>query len=262
MEFENIKLRLLAIFIVFVVGFLFFYENGETTTSYYSIKVTATYPHDDQAFTQGLMYHNGYLYESTGLYGSSSLIKTDLSTGIIMDHITLSDEYFGEGLTIIGGSVYQITWKESTCFVYSLDDLENVQSFTYNGEGWGLTNDGIHLILSNGTSTLSYFDPQTFRIVKTVEVSFDGEPVHNLNELEYVDGVIYANVWKLDKIIMIDSKDGSTVGWIDLEGLENHLDSTDGIDVLNGIAYNSDSERLLVTGKLWPNIFEIQLSPK
>jgi len=263
MESDRNKVQLLIILALFLVGVIYLNESQQKVTpTHYSISISETYPHDDQAFTQGLEYHDGYLYESTGLYGYSSLRKTELATGVVSERVDLSDIYFGEGMTIMDDRIYLLTWKENTCFVYSLDNLTTLQSFSYSGEGWGLTNDGDHLILSNGSSTLSFMNPETFKVVKTIEVTYDEEPVPYLNELEYVNGVVYANIWKLDQIIMINPNDGSTVGWIDLEGIENHLDSTDNIDVLNGIAYNPDSGRLLVTGKLWPNIFEIELVPK
>ena len=255
-----------ALMLVVSVLFLLLLQQGYHTlrpaeASYYSIEVVATYPHDATAFTQGLIYQEGLLYESTGLYGRSSLRVTELSSGTILDQVNLPDTYFGEGMTVLGEKIYQITWKESIGFVYSLS-LDEVQSFNYHGEGWGLTHDGENLILSNGTATLTFMDPVTFEVVRTIDVTYDDAPVPDLNELEYVDGVIYANVWYLDQIIMIDSNDGSTVGWIDLDGIEEHLDSVNGIDVLNGIAYNVDTGRLLVTGKLWSNVFEIELFPK
>jgi glutamine cyclotransferase len=260
------KTRNRALMFSVLVLFLFLLQQGYQTrrltgTSYYSIKVVATYPHDETAFTQGLIHQDGLLYESTGLYGQSSLRVTELSSGTILDQVNLPDTYFGEGMTVLGENIYQITWKESTGFVYSLSLDEN-RSFNYCGEGWGLTHDGENLILSNGTTTLTFMDPETFEVIRTIDVTYHDAPVPDLNELEYVDGVIYANVWHLDQIIMIDPDDGSTVGWIDLDGIEEHLDSVDGIDVLNGIAYNAETGRLLVTGKLWPNVFEIELVPK
>jgi glutamine cyclotransferase len=229
---------------------------------YYSFNVLAAHPHDTSAFTQGLVYHEGVLYESTGLYGRSSLRKTELSTGEIIEQVDLPHNYFGEGMTIMGDRIIQVTWKENTCFVYSMDDLAEIQSFSYSGEGWGLTHDGSHLILSNGSSTLSFIDPETFQVVRTVDVTYDDAHVPDLNELEYVDGLVYANVWQLDQIVMIDPDDGVAVGWVNLAGIEDHLDSIEGIDVLNGIAYNPETGRLLITGKLWPNVFEIELVPE
>jgi glutamine cyclotransferase len=175
--------------------------------------------------------------------------------------VDIPSDLFGEGITVMGDRVFQITWQESTGFVYSLD-LAYIDTFTYRGEGWGLTHDGDSLILSNGSSTLSFLNPGTFQVVRTVDVTYDDERVSGLNELEYVDGVIYSNIWQTDRIVMIDPEDGAVVGWINLTGIEEHLDSTDGINVLNGIAYNDESGRLLVTGKLWPNVFEIELVPE
>jgi glutamine cyclotransferase len=253
---------LFAALVLFLLGLQYAYQSmddGEPV--FYSFNVVATYPHDESAFTQGLVCHDGLLYEGTGLYGRSSLRITELSTGDIIEQVDLAHEYFGEGITIMGERLYQVTWQENTGFVYSLD-LAFIETFTYDGEGWGLTHDGEHLILSNGSSTLSFLDPGTFQVMRTVDVTYDDEPVSNLNELEYVDGVIYANVWQTDRIVMIDPEDGAVVGWIDLDGLDEHLDSTDGINVLNGIAINDESGLLLVTGKLWPNVFEIELVPE
>jgi glutamine cyclotransferase len=253
---------LFAALVLFLLLLQFAYQSmddGEPV--FYTFNVVATYPHDESAFTQGLVYHDGLLYEGTGLYGRSSLRITELSTGDIIEQVDIPSDLFGEGITIMGDRLYQVTWQENTGFVYSLD-LAFIETFTYDGEGWGLTHDGDSLILSNGSSTLSFLDPGTFQVVRTVDVTYDDEPVSNLNELEYVDGVIYANVWQTASIVMIDPGDGAVVGWIDLAGIEEHLDSTEGINVLNGIAYNHESGRLLVTGKLWPNVFEIELVPE
>jgi len=253
---------LFAALVLFLLTLQFAYQAMDAgEPAFYSFNVVATYPHDESAFTQGLVYHDGLLYDGTGLYGQSSLRITDLSTGDIIEQADIPSDLFGEGITVMGDRVFQITWKENTGFVYSLD-LVYIDTFTYDGEGWGLTHDGEHLILSNGSSTLSFLNPGTFQVMRTVDVTYDDEPVSNLNELEYVDGVIYANVWQTDRIVMIEPEDGAVVGWIDLAGIEEYLDSTDGINVLNGIAYNYESGRLLVTGKLWPNIFEIELVPE
>jgi len=253
---------LFAALVLFLLGLQFAYKSMDAAEPvFYSFNVVATYPHDESAFTQGLVYHDGLLYEGTGLYGRSSLRITELSTGDIIEQVDIQSDLFGEGITVMGDRVFQITWQENTGFVYSLD-LAYLETFTYDGEGWGLTHDGEHLVLSNGSSTLSFLDPGTFQVVRTVDVTYDDEPVSNLNELEYVDGVIYANIWQTDRIVMIDPEDGAVVGWIDLEGLEEYLDSTEGINVLNGIAYNEESGRLLVTGKLWTNVFEIELIPE
>ncbi len=254
---------MLASLVLFLLFLQFAYQslNGDDP-SHYSIEVVATYPHSEAAFTQGLVYHDGLFYEGTGRYGRSSLRITEESTGHVIEQVDLPHEYFGEGITILDGLVYQVTWKENTGFVYSVDDLTQVKSFTYSGEGWGLTHDGASLILSNGSSTLSFLDPETFQVMRTVDVNYNDTSVPDLNELEYVDGVVYANVWKTDQIVMIDPVDGAVIGWIDLYGIEEHLDSTEGINVLNGIAYNTETGRLLVTGKLWPNVFEIELVPE
>ena len=253
---------LFAALVLFLLGLQFAYQSIDAAEPvFYTFNVVDTYPHDESAFTQGFVYHGGLLYEGTGLYGRSSLRITELSTGDIIEQVNLPSDLFGEGITILGDRLYQVTWQENTGFVYSLD-LAYIETFTYDGEGWGLTHDGEHLVLSNGSSTLSFLDPGTFQVVRTVDVTYDDEPVSNLNELEYVDGVIYANIWQTDRIVMIDPEDGAVVGWIDLEGLEEHLDSTEGINVLNGIAYNEESGRLLVTGKLWTNVFEIELIPE
>ena len=263
---EN-AVRKKALLFTALVFFLFLLQLAYQTMndkgpSYYSFNVLTTHPHDNSAFTQGLVFHDGLLYEGTGLYGRSSLRIAELSTGDIIEQVDLPDDYFGEGMTIMGDRVYQVTWKENTGFVYSMDDLTEIRSFSYSGEGWGLTHDGSHLILSNGSSTLSFLDPETFQVVRTVDVTYEDAPVPDLNELEYVDGLVYANVWQLDQIVIIDPDDGATVGWIYLAGIEDHLGSIEGIDVLNGIAYNSETGRLMVTGKLWPNIFEIELIPE
>jgi glutamine cyclotransferase len=256
------RAMLLGMLVLFLALLFLGYQTMRPTgQSYYSIEVIATYPHDPDAFTQGLIYQDGLLYESTGLYGSSSVRISELSTGDIVDQVNLQNTFFGEGMTVLGDNIYQITWKENTGFVYSMS-LDETSSFSYHGEGWGLTHDGENLILSNGTSTLAFMDPDTFEVIWTVDVTYDDAPVYRINELEYVDGVIYANIWQLDQIIIIDPTDGSTIGWIDLNGIKGHLDSTKGIDVLNGIAYNYDTGRLIVTGKLWPNVFEIELVPK
>jgi glutamine cyclotransferase len=254
---------LFAALVLFLLVLQFAYQSmNDGKPVFYTFNVVATYPHDESAFTQGLVYHDGLLYEGTGIYGHSSLRIVELYTGEVITQVDLPSDYFGEGITILDGLVYQVTWEENTGFVYSADDLAEIQSFSYAGEGWGLTHDGDSLILSNGSSTLSFLDPGTFQIVRTVDVTYADEPVSDLNELEYVDGVIYANIWQTDRIVMIDPEDGAVVGWIDLDGIEEHLDSTEEINVLNGIAYNPDTGRLLVTGKLWPNVFEIELVPE
>ncbi len=263
METEKRRFTLFISVILILLALQLVYQNTKPKTpSYYDVEVVEKYPHDPDAFTQGLVYYEGYLYEGTGLYGESSLRKVDFETGEVLKQIDLEDQYFGEGITILEDKVYQITWKEETGFVYNLDDFTIERTFRYQGQGWGLTHDGTHLIMSNGSSTLSFYDPSTFELMKTVDVIYDGAPVPDLNELEYIDGVVYSNVWNLDQIIIINPDDGSTHGWTDLESLRGELDSSEGVDVLNGIAYDAESGSLLLTGKFWPNLFEVELVPK
>lgn len=227
----------------------------------YTYQVVNKYPHDLGAFTQGLVYHEGRFYEGTGLYGESSLRIVEPITGEILEKRDLPAEFFGEGVTILGEYVYQVTWRERTSFIYDLD-LNPVGNFTISGEGWGLTTDGTRLILSDGTSIISFIDPDTLSVVDMVTVTYEGGVVDLLNELEYIEGYIYANIWQTDNIAKIDPATGEVVSWIDLTGLSDMLDSKQGIDVLNGIAYDPDTGKIYVTGKQWPNLFEIRLIPK
>lgn len=230
-----------------------------------SYKITAAYPHDPTAFTQGLVYHNNFLYEGTGLYGQSSLRQVRLSDGLIRQLLNLPDQYFGEGIAVVGEHIIQLTWKENTGFVYDLATFNLLGTFSYPTEGWGLTYNGQHLIMSDGSSTLTYLDPHTFEPVRQLTVQSISGPVKNLNELEYIDGVIYANIWLTDQIALIDPETGFVRGWIDLSGLRSYLAEHFGaqilqrIDVLNGIAYHPETGHLLVTGKLWPLIFAIEV---
>ena len=222
-------------------------------------RVVNTYPHDPRAFTQGLVFADGILYEGTGLRGQSSLRKVDLQTGNILRIRQLAAHFFGEGITIYGNRVIQLTWRAKVGFVYNIQTFQLLDTFTYPTEGWGITHDGKSLIMSDGTSTLYFLDPQTFQRVRRLEVHTRDGPVSRLNELEYVRGEIYANVWKTDRIARISPETGEVVGWIDLEGLLRPEDRHRRIDVLNGIAYDVKNDRLFVTGKLWPKLFEIEL---
>jgi glutamine cyclotransferase len=219
--------------------------------------VVQAYPHDPDAFTQGLVYHAGFLYEGTGLRGRSSLRRVTLETGQVIDTVTLEDQYFGEGIAILGDRLYQLTWQSNVGFIYDWQRLEQVGDFTYRTEGWGLTHDGTLLIMSDGTSNLYFLDPDTMHRVRQVTVRDGSGPVSRLNELEYVQGEIYANIWQQDWIVRIDPDDGTVLGWIDLSGLLSDEDRQQGVDVLNGIAYDVGGNRLFVTGKLWPKLFEI-----
>jgi len=224
----------------------------------YSFRVIYTYPHDREAFTQGLAYHNGYLYEGTGLRGRSSLRRVELERGKVLQLHPLEQEFFGEGIAILRDRLYQLTWQSGQGFIYDWQTFEPLGTWQYDGEGWGLTHDGTHLIMSDGTSMLRFLDPDTLQVVRQVEVRARSGPVVRLNELEYVRGEVYANIWRTDRIARIDPRSGVVVGWIDLSGLLAEEDRR-GVDVLNGIAYDAESGRLFVTGKLWPKLFEIEL---
>jgi glutamine cyclotransferase len=233
----------------------------EAFTPVMTYEVLNVFPHDPQAFTQGLIYHEGYLYESTGLYGESSLRQVQLETGEVLRKIDLSEEYFAEGLALYEDRLFQLTWHERTGFIYGLDDFSLLDQFDYQTEGWGLTHDGEHLIMSDGTNNLYFLDPNTLQITETIEVTFVGEEIVRLNELEYIRGEIYANIWQTDKIVRIDPTTGEVLGWIDLRGILPEELRTSETDVLNGIAYDPESGRLFVTGKLWPELYEIRLLP-
>jgi glutamine cyclotransferase len=228
-------------------------------THVYSYRIINTYPHDPDAFTQGLVFQDGVLYEGTGLYGQSSLRRVELETGDTLQIRELSDQFFGEGITVYGERIIQLTWQSHIGFVYDKDSFELLPGFNYSTEGWGITHDGTRLIMSDGTSTLHFLDPQTFEETDQVEVFDNDGPVTRLNELEYIQGEIYANVWQTDRIAMIAPETGRVVGWIELEGLLSEEDRSQPVDVLNGIAYDAQTDRLLVTGKLWPKLFEIEL---
>ncbi len=227
----------------------------------YTFRVKHTYPHDPGAFTQGLVYENGFLFEGTGLYGRSSLRKVVLETGRVIRFQPLESRYFGEGITIFGNHVIQLTWVARTGFVYNKETFERMRSFTYAIEGWGITHDARRLIVSDGTPTLSFRDPETFQEVGRVEVRDDKGPVTRLNELEYVDGEVYANVWESDLIARIDPESGRVLGWIDLTGLLAGRERLGADAALNGIAYDPAGKRLFVTGKRWPKLFEIEVVP-
>lgn len=228
----------------------------------YTFTVVNHWPHDPSAFTEGLIYDGGTLYESTGLNGASTLRKVDLQTGQVTASLALAPEYFGEGMTLFDGKLIQLTWQSHTGFVYDLACFCQVGSFTYDGEGWGLTHDDHTLIMSDGTEHIRFLDPQTFAVVRTITVSNHGVPLANLNELEYINGEIYANVWQTDQIVRIDPASGAILGWIDLTGLLPNAERGPAVDVLNGIAYDAATDRLFVTGKNWPELFQIALVPQ
>ncbi len=238
----------------------------EPTTSHpprpveYGYAVVARYPHDPTAFTEGLVYDGEVLYEGTGLVGKSSLRRLDLRTGTIEQNMDLPAPYFGEGITTFGSRIYQLTWQSKVGFIYAKDGLASAGKFTYDTEGWGLTHDGKSLIMSDGTRTLYYLDPQTLRVTGQLQVTGGPEAIVDmrLNELEYVKGEIYANVWPTDYIVVIDPGSGEVVGWVDMVQLLDAQQRSK-TDVLNGIAYDATGDRLFVTGKYWPSLFEIVL---
>jgi glutamine cyclotransferase len=228
----------------------------------YTYEVVNSWPHDPSHFTQGLVYHDDHLYESTGQYGSSILCRVDLKTGKVQKKVDVDREYFAEGMTILGDRVFQLTWQSHRGFVYDLKNFKRLMEFSYDGEGWGLTNDGRSLIMSDGTNQLRFIDPVSFRVLRTIEVLDHGQPLMELNELEYIKGEIYANIWHSDRVVRLDPNSGKILAWIDLTGLRRPEDGTNDDNVLNGIAYDEKSDRLLVTGKRWSRIYEIRLVKK
>jgi glutamine cyclotransferase len=229
----------------------------------YTAEVVHTYPHDVTAFTEGLFYLNGYLYESTGLEQHSSIRKVRLETGEVVKKVDIAPQYFGEGIVNWKGRIVSLTWKTEVGFVFDLASFKLERKFSYVGEGWALTQNGKEIIMSDGTPQLRFLDPGTLKETHRIQVTLRGEPVPNVNELEWVKGEIYANVWQTNWILRIDPASGKVVGIIDLKGLLKKSDITQGqTDVLNGIAYDAKADRLFVTGKNWPKLFEIQLRAK
>jgi len=224
-------------------------------------QVVHVYHHDPGAFTQGLVYLHGILYESTGLNGRSTLRAVDLKTGAVLQRLNLPEKYFAEGLTAWHNTLIQLTWKAHTGFVYEPFSFSLLRTFHYDGEGWGLTQDGKDLILSDGSSTLRVLDPRTFKEIRRVKVTENGSPVDNLNELEYVRGEIYANIWHADRIIRISPRTGRALGYLGLSHLLPAGERTNPEAVLNGIAYDPETGDIFVTGKLWPKLFEIVVEP-
>ena len=224
------------------------------------VEVLHVYPHDRNAFTQGLFFKDGFLYEGTGLNGRSSIRKVRLETGEVLQKRDLSDEFFGEGITWWNNQLIQITWQSEQGFVYNFDTFAPEKRFTYTGEGWGLTRSDKEIIMSDGSPVLRFLNPQTLRETHRIRVTANGVPVEKLNELEWVEGEIYANIWESDRIARIDPKTGHVLGWIDLKGLLYFSDYVPNhTDVLNGIAYDAARRRLFVTGKHWPKLFEIRI---
>jgi len=223
------------------------------------IKLLYSYPHDHLAFTQGLQWHEGIMYESTGLKNKSSLRKIDISSGKVLMKLDVPYPYFAEGITIFKDRIYQLTWKSEKCFVYEKNTFEKVHEFSYTGQGWGLTNDSNHLIMSDGTEKLFFLDPETFTIIRIIEVHINNKKINNINELEYINGEIFANIYRTNTIARINPLNGNITGIINLTPLYEKINPFSFIDVPNGIAYNPETKEIYLTGKCWPRIFKIKI---
>ena len=228
----------------------------------YTYKIKNVYKHDVHAYTQGLFYYDGFLYEATGLKGESTVRKVKPETGDVIQSFAIPKDIFGEGITLFNNKIIQISWQAGKGFVYDFNTFKQIDEFTYGGEGWGITNDDKYLYMTNGSSEVKVLEPQTYSVVKTFEVYNDKGPVKYLNELEYIDGYIYANIYQYDNIVKFNPETGQVVANIDLSHILPMNDYTHNTDVLNGIAYDKDNKRLFVTGKLWPKLFEIELVKK
>ncbi|MGB6383885.1 MAG: glutaminyl-peptide cyclotransferase [Terriglobales bacterium] len=269
MKIRLSRSRFAAAFLLAVLGQSLYAQSAQQTRAArppeYTYKIVRSFPHDPSAFTQGLVYRDGFLYEGTGLKGRSSLRKVRLETGEVIQQIDLAPEFFGEGIALVKNEVVQLTWQSQTGFVYNLSDFHLLRRFSYPGEGWGLTTNGKNsgkdneLFMSDGTSEIRVLDSNTLAEKRRFTVRDGGTPIDQLNELEFVDGEIFANIWQTNRIARISPRNGAVVGWIDLTGLLSPIYRLQPGAVLNGIAYDPDQKRLFVTGKLWPNIFEIKL---
>ena len=243
-------------------------DRGDSTatvsarTPTYSFEVVRSYPHDPKAFTQGLVWHDDRLFESTGQVGQSNIREVELQSGRVIRQQDLDAPHFGEGIVLLGDNLFQITWTTGSAFVYDWKSFKRTGEFAYDGEGWGLTTDGTSIIMSNGTPSLVWRDPATFAVQKRLTVTDHGTPVSQLNELEWVKGEIWANIWQSEQIARIDPATGQVTGWIDLAGILPAIDRTGNEDVMNGIAYDAVRDRLFVTGKLWSKLYEITLKQR
>jgi len=255
-----IILGFILLLVVAIVCFLLFFKNPDTPARW-TYKVINTFTHDTKAFTQGLVFDGGFLYEGTGLNGRSELRKVDLETGNVLKTYKLPDEFFGEGITVFGNRIIQLTYQSHVGFVYNKETFELLDEFEYQTEGWGLTHNEDYLIMSDGTPMLYFLDPETFKQNRKVMVLDQDSPVWGLNELEYIDGQIYANVWPTERIVRIEPDTGEVIGWIDVEGILAPQDHNEPVDVFNGIAYDVVNGRLFVTGKFYPKLYEIKLIP-
>jgi len=224
-----------------------------------SYKVVATYPHSTDAYTEGFFYLDGFFYEGTGMEGRSAVLVEQPETGKVLQQRAIAPQLFGEGIVNWGPNLYEWTWKSHICFVYDRFSLRPIKQFAYSGEGWGMTRTAKEIVTSDGTPTLSFRDPETFKVTRTVTVRDGKLPIENLNELEYIKGEIFANVWHEDRIARISPKDGHVLGWIDMTGLITPSQMVNAESVLNGIAYDEKHDRIFVTGKQWPHVFEIKI---
>jgi glutamine cyclotransferase len=250
------------IFCVLLKSSPFISGGSSPSVPEYTFLIVNTYPHDYHAYTQGLVYKNGFLYESTGRRGESSLRKVDLKTGAVVKSVALDPELFGEGLAIINNRLIQLTWESYTGLVYDLESFTLVGQFYYTTEGWGLTYDGMHLIQSDGSEKLYFLDPSDFSVVREIRVYDETGSIRNINELEYIDGEVYANIMPSNRIARINPQTGKITSWLDFEGILESVKIASEVNVLNGIAYDKIDDRLFITGKLWPVVFEVKLIPK
>lgn len=251
----------LSVSVIFMANLSGAQQQKKSPAPVAGYRVVKVYPHDRQAFTQGLQYVDGVLYEGTGQNGQSGIRKVKLETGEVLQHQPLDAKYFGEGITVWQNTIVQLTWQAETGFVYDKTTFKQMKTFSYPGEGWGLTHDGARLIMSDGSAALRFLDPASLKESGRVTVKDSGVPIRNLNELEFVKGEILANIWQTSRIARISPKTGDVTGWIDLSGLLDPREAV-GTDVLNGIAYDAAGDRLFVTGKWWPKLFEIRIVPK
>ena len=262
---KSLVMASLFIIAIVVVSFsiLAFINSNKTqanspATTRYTYAIVNTYPHDTNAFTEGLVYSDGFLYESTGLNGASSLRRVDLTKGSVLQETTLPSQYFGEGITIVNNTIFQLTWQTEIGFIYNKTTFAVLGNFTYFTQGWGLTFDGNRLIMSDGTNNLYFIDPTTYELTGQIQVHDGNKTVVNINELEFVNGDVYANIWHTNTIAIINPQTGQVKGWIDLSGLPDENNSNPEA-VLNGIAYDQQNNRLFVTGKDWAHLYEIKL---
>jgi glutaminyl-peptide cyclotransferase len=266
---KSLVIASVLMIIVVVVGasIIVFLNNNKPqstpqATPRYTYAVVNTYPHDTNAFTEGLVYSDGFLYESTGLNSASSLRRVNLTTGAVQQEVTLSSQYFGEGITVVNDTIFQLTWQSNIGFIYNKTTFAAIGNFTYPTEGWGLTYNGAELIMSDGTNNLYFIDPTTFENTGQIQVHDGNKTVVNINELEYVNGDIFANIWQTSTIAIINPQTGQVKGWIDLTGLSSANENNSNSEaVLNGIAYDQENDRLFVTGKDWANLYEIRIMP-